>query len=189
VWCGGVVSNISLTASSNMDATKKSASQLKREASQAKREYGKRKSEGGAANSGQKRPRHSHDSSSGSRNNKKPKISSGNHSSTSKEAGWAGGRSDNFAPKQKKKIDKPKHLKRKLQQAETEANAETDAEKELAQAKMKAIQEQQRVLEEKKGEAKDKFYQLCRTLVGEDKWNDEKQATYDQLVKEKGERV
>lgn len=51
------------------------------------------------------------------------------------------------------------------------------------------LEEEQKQLELKKTEAKDKFYELCKTLVGVDKWDDEKQGIYDKLVQEKGEEV
>jgi hypothetical protein len=131
---------------------------------------------GGGGARGAKRPRHA----AGSR---KPPQKSG-HPKAGAGAGAAAGdgerRSDNFPPKQKKKIDKPKHLKRKIAQAQAQDQDESAA------AAVLALTQEQEQLEQKKADAKEKFYQLCRTLVGEDKWDDEKQAIYDNLVKEKG---
>lgn len=170
-----------------MDATKKSASQIKREASQEKRESGKRKSVGSAGGAaGNKRPRFNSDNrtpNNRTANNRNSTKNIRHPNSTGERDGEVGTRSDRFPPKQKKKIDKPKHLKRKLQKAEVEAGAAEGA----GAAALLVLQQEQAQLEQKKAEAKDKFYQLCRTLVGEDKWDAEKQAVYDSLVKEKGE--
>ena len=101
-----------------MDATKKSTSQLKRETSQAKKEFGKRKAgrEGGGSVSsassgggGNKRPKYSH-----AGENRKKQAKFGNQSRSTGAAAGAGA-GTGFPPKQKKKIDKPKHLKRKLE--------------------------------------------------------------------------
>ena len=42
-------------------------------------------------------------------------------------------------------------------------------------------------LDERKVEAKEKFYTLCKSLVGEEKWNEEKQAIYEKLNNEKSD--
>jgi hypothetical protein len=207
------ISNLTHTSSPaiiTMDATKKSGSQVKKEASLAKRENNKRKAEGGFRTSSS-----SSSSGGGGGGYKKQKYSaaeskkrSGNFGSRSYKPEGAGGAgaagssstgsasasasvnsssssgsgTPNLPPKQKKKIDKPKHLKRKLEQAQEQVTANAEGAESIAAA----LESQQHVLIEKKQEAVDKFYQLCRTLVGEEKWDKEKQDVYDKLLKEGG---
>lgn len=68
-----------------------------------------------------------------------------------------------------KKQKKPKHLARKLAQAEAKQDAEMIHE----------ITQQQQELETKKRENAKKWKELCKTLVGEEKWDE---AQFDQLV-------
>lgn len=161
-------------AASRMDATKKSSSQLKREANQAKREYRKRSGDSLEPSLG------------GSSSKKRVKYSPGNSGYRNRPT-----KTDNIKttsevvhvpPKQQKKINKPKHLKRKLAQAEANMTEGAAAES----AEVLALRREQEQLDKEKAEAKEKFFLLCKSLVGEDKWDDNKQATYDKLIKEKG---
>lgn len=163
-----------------MDATKKSASQIKREAIQAKKESGKRKAGREAGGAGGSK-RHKHAAFSGDRRDKS--ASTGFHGFRSAGPEQGPGSVADLPPRQKKKIDKPKHLKRKLMAAQELVEARAEGAESIAAA----LADEQKKLEEKKKEAKDKFYELCKTLVGLDKWDDEKQSIYDKLVNEKGE--
>ena len=41
--------------------------------------------------------------------------------------------------------------------------------------------------DERRVEAKKKFYTSCKSLAGEEKWNEEKQAIYEKLINEKSD--
>eukprot|EP00602_Paraphysomonas_sp_CaronLab_P007238 CAMPEP_0185035266 /NCGR_PEP_ID=MMETSP1103-20130426/26340_1 /TAXON_ID=36769 /ORGANISM="Paraphysomonas bandaiensis, Strain Caron Lab Isolate" /LENGTH=206 /DNA_ID=CAMNT_0027572271 /DNA_START=44 /DNA_END=661 /DNA_ORIENTATION=+ len=78
-------------------------------------------------------------------------------------------RDANEAPVAPPKKKKPKHLKRKLAEAESKNDEDT----------IRALQEQQQELDSIKQERASKWETLCKSLVGEDKWDQDK---FDRLI-------